>query len=77
MRVVLLIAVEIAFFMLFVAFMLANQMGMIVAFLYFYPPRDFPEKWEKVNRGLLGLLKERRVLSTPLFIFLCSPYRSF
>ena len=71
MRVVLLIAVEIAFFMLFVAFMLANQMGMIVAFLLFFILLGiFLKKWEKVNRGLLGLFKERRVLSTPLFIFL-------
>jgi hypothetical protein len=36
MRVVLLITVEIAFFMLFVAFMLTNQMGWIVAFLLFF-----------------------------------------
>ncbi len=71
MRVVLLITVEIAFFMLFVAFMLTNQTGMIIAFLLIFILLGiFLKKWEKVNQVLMDLFKERKVLSTLLFILL-------
>jgi branched-chain amino acid transport system permease protein len=51
--------------------MLANQMGMIVAFLLFFIFLGILlKKWERVNRGLMDLFKDRKRFSTLLFIFL-------
>lgn len=68
---VLLIAVEIAFFALFCAFMLTHEVGKIIGFLLFFIVFGIVfKKWEKARQALNGLLRERRVLAGIVFGFL-------
>lgn len=81
---VLLIAIETAFFALFVAFMLTYETKRIIAFLLFFIALGVMfKKWEKVNQALFGLFKEMRMLAvvgfilmllTVPFVFQTSPY---
>lgn len=83
-RGVFLIAIEMAFFILFVAFMLTHQTGKIVAFLLFFIFLGILfKKWEKARLALLELFKEMKILAggvfilmllTMPFVFQSSPY---
>ncbi len=81
---VLLVAVEVAFFALFSAFMLTNEMERIIAFLLFFILLGIVfKKWDKAREALLGLFRERKILAVIVFaimllvipfIFKASPY---
>jgi hypothetical protein len=66
-----LLAVEIAFFILFVAFMLTNETLSIVGFiLLFIFLGIFLKKWTWANQALTHLFKELETLSMVVFILL-------
>jgi len=70
-RALLLIAIEIAFFILFVAFMLTHQTGRITAFLLFFIFLGILfKRWEKGRLSLLELFKEMKILVGVVFIIL-------
>jgi branched-chain amino acid transport system permease protein len=68
---ILVIALEVGFFALFVAFMLANETLNIIAFLLFFIFLGiFFKKWERVNRGFVSIFKEMKLLASVVFILL-------
>lgn len=70
-RGLFLIAIEIAFFILFVAFMHTHQTGKIVAFLLFFIFLGILfKKWEKLRLALLDLFKEMKILAGAVFILM-------
>jgi len=70
-RGVLLVAVEIAFFVLFSAFMLTDQLWKTVAFIIFFILLGILfKKWEKLNQAIVGLFKEMKILAVGVFVFM-------
>ncbi len=70
-RGVLLIVVEVTFFILFAAFMLTDQIGMTIAFIVFFILLGILfKKWEKLNQAMVGLFKEMKVLAMAIFVLM-------
>ncbi len=70
-RGVLVLAIEVGLYFLFVAFMLANATLSVVAFvLGFIALGILFTKWEKANQGLTALFKEMRALAVAGFVLL-------
>jgi len=70
-RAALVIAVEVLFFILFCAFMLAHQLGKTIGFiiLFIFLGVLF-KKWEKLNQAIAGLFKEMKMLATMVFVLM-------
>jgi len=70
-RAALVIAVEVLFFILFCAFMLAHQLGKTIGFiiLFIFLGVLF-KKWEKINQAIAGLFKEMKMLATMVFVLM-------
>ena len=70
-KTLLLIAVEVGFFVLFAAFMLTQEMGKTIAFLLFFILLGILfKKWERANHALTDLFKERKILAVIVFVFM-------
>ena len=70
-RAILLIAVELIFFVLFAAFMLTDQLGKTIAFIIFFILLGILfKRWEKLNQAMVGLFKERKVLTVIVFVLM-------
>ena len=70
-KAILLVAVEIAFFILFAAFMLTDQLWKTIAFIIFFILLGILlKKWEKLNQGMVGLFKEMKVLAMVVFVLM-------
>jgi branched-chain amino acid transport system permease protein len=70
-KAILLIAVEVAFFILFAAFMLTDQLGKTIAFIIFFIFLGILlKKWEKLNQAMVGLFKEMKVLAMVVFVLM-------
>jgi ABC-type branched-subunit amino acid transport system permease subunit len=70
-RAIFLLAIEVALFVLFVAFMLTNETSGIIAFiLLFIFLGIFLNKWIRANRALTNLFVEWRALSVVVLILL-------
>ena len=70
-KAVLLVTVEIAFFILFCAFMLTHQLGKTIAFIIFFILLGILfKKWEKLNRAMGRLFNEMRVLAAGIFVLM-------
>src|SRR5512135_1201895 len=70
-RTVLLLAVETAFFALFVWFMLAQETWKIVSFLVFFVLAGvFFKKWKRAGEALTHLFREMKGLASVFFILL-------
>ena len=83
-RAILLVATEMAFFILFVAFMLTNETLSIIGFILFFILLGiFFQRWKRANEVLTKLFKEMKILSVVAsillllllpFVFQKSPY---
>jgi ABC-type branched-subunit amino acid transport system permease subunit len=70
-RAVLLVAVEIAFFILFCAFMLTHQLGKTIVFIIFFIFLGILfKKWEGLNDAMARLFKEMKILAIGVFILM-------
>lgn len=68
-RAILLIAVELIFFVLFAAFMLTDQFGKTLAFIIFFILLGILfRKWGKLNQAIVGLFKEMKTLAIGVFV---------
>jgi branched-chain amino acid transport system permease protein len=83
-KAILLIAVEVIFFVLFVAFMLTDKLGKTIAFIIFFIFLGMLfMKWKKLNHAVIELFEEMKILAAAVFIlmlftlpfiFIKSPY---
>jgi len=70
-KALFLVAIEIAFFILFVAFMLTHHTGKTVAFLLLFIFLGILFKnWEKARLALVGLFEEMKILAAVVFILM-------
>ena len=70
-KAILLVAVEIAFFILFCAFMLTHQLGKTIAFIIFFIFLGILfKKWEGLNDAVARLFKEMKILAIGVFILM-------
>jgi ABC-type branched-subunit amino acid transport system permease subunit len=70
-KAVLLVAVEIAFFILFCAFMLTHQLGKTIAFIIFFIFLGILfKKWGGLNDAMVRLFKEMKLLAIVVFILM-------
>jgi branched-chain amino acid transport system permease protein len=70
-KAILLVVVEIAFFILFCAFMLTHQLGKTIAFLILFIFLGVLfKKWEGLNDAMARLFKEMKILSIGVFILM-------
>jgi branched-chain amino acid transport system permease protein len=70
-KAVLIVAVEIAFFILFCAFMLTHQLGKTIAFIVFFIFLGILfKKWEGLNDAMAKLFKEMKPLAIGVFILM-------
>ncbi len=70
-KAVLLVAVEIAFFILFCAFMLTHQLGKTIAFIIFFIFLGILfKKWGGLNDAMSRLFKEMKLLAIVVFILM-------
>jgi ABC-type branched-subunit amino acid transport system permease subunit len=70
-KAVLLVAVEIAFFILFCAFMLTHQLGKTIAFIIFFIFLGVLfKKWGGLNDAMAKLFKEMKILAIGVFILM-------
>ena len=70
-RGVLLVVVEISFFILFCAFMLTHQLGKTIAFIIFFIFLGILfKKWEGLNDAVARLFKEMKILAIGVFILM-------
>jgi branched-chain amino acid transport system permease protein len=70
-KAVLLVAVEVAFFILFCAFMLTHQLGKTIAFLIFFIFLGVLfKKWEGLNHAMARLFKEMKGLAVIVFVLM-------
>ena len=70
-KAVLLVAVEIAFFILFSAFMLTHQLGKTIAFIIFFIFLGILfKKWWGLNDAMASLFKEMKILAIGVFILM-------
>jgi len=68
---ILLISIEVLFFILFIVFMETNQTGSVGALLLVFIAIGFLFKtWKSANRALTGLFREMKILATVGFILL-------
>lgn len=68
---IILIAVEIVFFILFVAFMLTHQTGKTIAFIIFFIFLGIMfKKWERLNHAMVRLFQEMKVLTIGVFVLM-------
>jgi len=70
-KAVLLVAVEIAFFILFCAFMLTHQLGKTIAFIILFISLGILfKKWRGLNDAMARLFKEMKLLAILVFILM-------
>jgi len=70
-KALFLVTIEIAFFVLFVAFMLTHHTGKTVAFLLFFIFLGILFKqWENARLALVGLFEEMKILAGVVFILM-------
>jgi len=68
-RALLLVGVEVIFFVLFVAFMLAHQLGKTMAFIIFFISLGILfKKWRGLNHAVVELFTEMKILAVVVFI---------
>jgi ABC-type branched-subunit amino acid transport system permease subunit len=68
---ILLITIEVAFFILFAAFMLTNETIRIIAFLLLFILLGIVlKKWERADQALMDFFKERKIVASTGFVFL-------
>ena len=66
---IILIAVEIVFFILFAAFMLTHHTGKTIAFLIFFILLGILfKKWGRLNQAIVGLFQEMKILGIVVFV---------
>jgi len=70
-KAILLIAIEVAFFVLFAGFMLTDQLSKTTAFIIFFILLGILfKKWESLNQALVGLFREMKGLAIVVFILM-------